>query len=239
MGDYRAHYLRDASLIRDPWDLPPVRAASEARRVAALVRQLHLRPGERVLDIGCGSGHVTHGCSQRGARVVATDIAPAGVTAARDRFREAGAFVAGDAYALPLRPASFDAVVLSEVLEHLEDVDAALGEARQLLRPRGRLLIAVPCRETITQHLCIHCNQLTPANAHLHSFDAERLAEHLDRQGMRITRSVCLSNKLLELAGIPHLTRRWPYWVWRCVDGLLNRMTRRPAFLLVVAVPEP
>jgi len=239
MADYRTHYRRDASLIRNPWDLPPVRSASEARRVAALVRHLNLRPGERVLDIGCGSGHLADSCGRQGARVVATDIAPAGVTAARDRFRAAGAFVAGDAYAMPLLPASFDAVVLSEVLEHLENVDAALGEACRLLRPRGRLLVAVPCRETITQHLCIHCNQLTPANAHLHSFDAARLADHLRLQGMRITRFAHLSNKLLELAGFPHLTRRWPYWTWRCVDGLLNKMTGRPAFLLVVAVAEP
>ena len=239
MADYRFHYRKDASLICDPWVLPPVRSASEVRRLAVLVRHLDLRPGERLLDIGCGSGHLSDCCGRRGARVVATDIAPAGVAAARARFPAAGAFVAGDAYAMPLRPASFDVVVLSEVLEHLENVDAGLEEACQLLRPCGRLLVTVPCRETITQHLCIHCNRLTPANAHLHSFDAGRLAEHLQHQGMRVTRSAYLSNKLLELVGFPHLTRQWPYWAWRCVDDLLNRMTRRPAFLLVMAVPEP
>lgn len=238
MADYRSHYRKDAGLICDPWSLPPVRAASEARRVSVLVRHLALRPGERLLDIGCGSGHLAECCGARGARVVATDIAPAGVAAARARFPRAGAFAAGDAYAMPLRPASFDVVVLSEVLEHLESIEAALGQACQLLRPTGRLLVTVPCRETIIQHLCIHCNRLTPADAHLHSFDAVSLTDHLQRQGMRVTRSTCVSNKLLELVGFPHLTRWWPYWAWRCVDGLLNRMTGRPAFLLVMAVPD-
>ena len=119
----------------------------------------------------------------------------------RPRFAEA-AYQVGDLYYLPFAAECFDAVVLSEVVEHLEDIDAALAEARRVLRPRGRLVVSVPYRETIVEHLCIHCNRLTPANAHLHRFDEEALAAYLQSQGFEIHTVRLMTNKLLELGGI-------------------------------------
>ena len=54
--DYKAHYQADAEAIVDPQSLDPVRRASEHRRLETLVRLLGIRRGERLLDIGCGSG---------------------------------------------------------------------------------------------------------------------------------------------------------------------------------------
>jgi hypothetical protein len=47
---------------------------------------------------------------------------------------------------------------------------------------------------------------------------------------------VLLNNKLLELAGFPRWSRRWPYWCWRSMDRLFNRIVPRPGFLCVLAV---
>jgi len=238
LADYRAHYRADAELIEDPWALPPVRSASEARRLEAIVRFLRLRAGDRVADLGCGSGWLSALCHQRGAWVLAADIAPRGVAAARRRYPEIGRFAVADIYHLPLRPGHFDAVVVSEVVEHLEHLGEALAQVRGLLRPGGRLLIAVPYRETIIQHLCIHCNRLTPANAHLHSFDEGLLHSLLQAQGLRPVRTLRLANKLLELVGFPHHTRWLPHWLWRGIDGALNRLTGKAGFLVAVAVDD-
>ena len=234
--DYRTHYQVDAEAIVDPRELSPARRASEQRRFQALVRLLRLRPGDRLLDIGCGSGWLAAQGAAAGAAVWAMDIAPSGVTAARDRFPTAGQFQAGDVYNLPFASESFDALVLSEVLEHLEDVHRALGEVHRVLRPGGRAVASVPHREQILQHLCIHCNRLTPAHAHLHSFDAAKLSSCVEARGLEVQLVQLLTNKVLELVGFPSLTHWLPYRFWRSADWLLNRLVGRAGFVCALAV---
>jgi SAM-dependent methyltransferase len=235
LSDYRTHYRRDAEFIEDPATLHPVRSASERRRLQTIRRALRLQRGELLLDMGCGSGWFAQLCHEVGAHVVATDIAPAGVAGARDRFPAAARFAVTDAYHTALADESFDAVVLSEVVEHLDDPGAGLAEAARVTKRGGRVLVTVPYRETIVDHLCVHCNQLTPANAHLHSFDDEGLCEVLASVGLQPVHTHHMTNKLLELAGFPNISRRWPYWLWRVIDGLSNRLMGKSAFLLLVA----
>lgn len=235
LSDYRTHYRLDAGQIQDPGELHPVRSASERRRLQTIRRVLNPQQGERILDMGCGSGWFAELCHEAGARVVATDIAAAGVSGARARFPQAAHYAVTDAYHAGFADGSFDAVVLSEVVEHLEDPVAGLCEAARVTRRGGRVLVTVPYRETIVEHLCIHCNQLTPANAHLHRFDDEDLCQVLRDAGLQPGFTGHMTNKLLELAGFPNLSRGWPFWCWRGLDGLFNGLTGKSAFLLVVA----
>ncbi len=95
--------------------------------------------GAAVLDIGAGTGAASRVCTAAGARVVAVDAA-VGMLAHDRRARPAA--VAGDAYRLPFRAASFDAVVAAFVFNHLDDPVAALAEAARVTRPGGALLAA-------------------------------------------------------------------------------------------------
>jgi SAM-dependent methyltransferase len=117
--------------------------------------RLGLRPGDRVLDMGCGAGRHAFEMFRRGADVVAFDQDGdelAGVLELFGAMREAGEvpdgaeadIKQGDALSLPFADGEFDRVVASEVLEHIPDDRAAIAELARVLRPGGTIAVTVP-----------------------------------------------------------------------------------------------
>ena len=111
---------------------------------AELVRRTAVRPGEHVLDVGCGRGAVLLSAAEAAGptgRVVGTDLAPGMVerTAAATAHLPAVSVRVGDAQAPAFEPGSFDVVTAGLVLFFLPDPPAALAAYRNLLRPGGRL----------------------------------------------------------------------------------------------------
>lgn len=103
-----------------------------------------IKPGERVLDIGCGYGAVAYSVASRaGAVVTGIDLNVGNVAKARQRFQHPGlTFVQGDVLK-DLPAGRWDVVLLSNVLEHLDRRVEFLTEVQQRLNP-GRWLIRVP-----------------------------------------------------------------------------------------------
>jgi ubiquinone/menaquinone biosynthesis C-methylase UbiE len=107
----------------------------------------HLRPGMRLLDVGCGPGSITRGLAERLApgQVVGVDLSKEALDGAR---RDAAArgltnlhYQEGSAYQLPFPDASFDAVYAHQVLQHLRERESAVREMLRVVRPEG--LVAV------------------------------------------------------------------------------------------------
>ena len=114
-----------------------------------LLDQAGLRSGDRVLDLGCGSGTLALMALQRtqGLHLTGVDGDPAMLAQARAKHRGAAGTARFDealAQALPYADASFDAVLSSLFLHHLDRATklAALGEARRVLRRGGALHVA-------------------------------------------------------------------------------------------------
>ena len=117
--------------------------------------RLGLRPGERVLDMGCGAGRHAFEMYRRGADVIAFDQDPDELAGVRELFaamRGAGEVPAGadadvkegDALALPFANGEFDRVVAAEVLEHIPADIQAIDELVRVLRPGGTIALTVP-----------------------------------------------------------------------------------------------
>ena len=101
---------------------------------------LGLRPGERVLDVGAGTGVSTEELGRSGAFAVGADLS-VGMLRAGRRTRRTVSLVAGDALKLPFPDASFDAVTISFALRNVVDTGAALRELGRVARPGGRLVV--------------------------------------------------------------------------------------------------
>jgi ubiquinone/menaquinone biosynthesis C-methylase UbiE len=111
-----------------------------------LVRLAAPRPGDEILDVGCGAGAVTVRCARAvspGGRVTALDLSEGMLrrTAAESAARGFDNVITrrGDAARPPVAPASFDIALASLVLYLLPDTDIALRNWRDLLKPGGTL----------------------------------------------------------------------------------------------------
>jgi SAM-dependent methyltransferase len=115
-----------------------------------LAETLAPKPGNRILDVGCGEGvgevaigrmHISQ------LRLVGIDFVPAKVAAARQEtlaHNQRVGFAAADAVRLPFRDGVFDSIYCVAVLQHIDDVDVAVREFARVTTPRGRVLVVEP-----------------------------------------------------------------------------------------------
>ncbi len=114
---------------------------------------LPLAAGERLLDVGCGEGrHSLAAYLTPGVSVVGLDLSAKDLSTAKGRIDDMAPydpkgsiqFCQGDATRLPFPDHAFDRVICSEVLEHIPNFMAVLGELYRVLKPGGRLCVSVP-----------------------------------------------------------------------------------------------
>lgn len=123
------------------------RAEAFDRSVAAYDRALldaaAVRPGAEVLDVGCGTGHVTRAVGRSAAPGTATGIDLSGPMIEVARAAGGAAYVQGDAQVHPFPAGAYDLVVSRTGAMFFGDPDAAFANLRRALRPGGRLVLLV------------------------------------------------------------------------------------------------
>jgi len=183
--------------------------------------RLGLKPGERVLDMGCGAGRHAFEMYRRGADVIAFDQDADELSGVRDLFaamKEAGEVPEGaeadtkegDALALPFANGEFDRIVAAEVLEHIPADIQAIAELARVLRPGGTIAVTVPrwLPEAICWRLSDDYHNNPGGHIRIYS-DFELIGK--------------LKNAGLEYAGKDYAhALHAPYWWIKCAVGVEN-----------------
>lgn len=179
--------------------------------------------GARILDVGAGFGRHCFEAARRGASVVALDYADDEVVQTRatigamieageitsDRF---AGVLRGDATRLPFDDDSFDVVVTSEVLEHIQDDVSAIAEMVRVLKPGGRFAASVPSwfPEVVNWRLSSEYHAPAAVGGHVRIYSAAELSAKLRAAGLELNgrhRAHALHS---------------PYWWLRCAVGPTN-----------------
>jgi SAM-dependent methyltransferase len=230
---YAEHYRIDAEAFdyfeeRDD----PATAHDERRVQEAILRRLDASYST-VLDVGCGRAWVARTLCPRNITVCSMDISLANPTKARERYPyDNHCALVADAFALPFADGSLDAVIASEIIEHVPDPAAFVSELIRILRPGGSLIISTPYKEKIKYCLCIHCNRTTPLHAHIHSFD-EHVLERLTPRDVAVQFEwEAFGNKALLFLRTYPLLQWMPHGLWRFVDAMANRLVNKRAHIV-------
>lgn len=142
-------------------------------------------PTPRVLDIGCGQGHLVAECARRGWGAWGAEVSQRRAASLRSRIPGAQ-FIAGSLPELHLPQGYFDVVMMKHVLEHVAQPARALDVVRRGLRPGGVLLCEVPD----VGYLRIRLRRRPMVNQlHLWHFTPRTLRRILEQAGFRVLRT--------------------------------------------------
>jgi ubiquinone/menaquinone biosynthesis C-methylase UbiE len=221
----------------------PVLDYEQQVRSRAVLDLLAAAPGDIVLDVGCGNARDLIPILHAGARVVGIDLSEGMIRQARAdlaaaRFRDVELAV-GDATRLTYPNESFGKLLCSEVIEHIPDADAALGEMARVLKPGGTLVISTPNRRSwygCDRYLFTHVLRRTWN----HPFDNWRTMPELrwllERHGfeVRVAKTVCYLPGFLLTYPLPRALQQAVVTATTQVELLMTRIALGLGYLNVI-----
>jgi 2-polyprenyl-6-hydroxyphenyl methylase/3-demethylubiquinone-9 3-methyltransferase len=182
------HELFDTFTKQDWWDPKGKQAALHKinpLRFEYFKEKLGGLKGKRVLDVGCGGGVLSESFTSEGAVVTGIDLSKAAIEVAKEHAKEAGLKI--DYRAISLSKLAqegtepFDSVVLSEVLEHTDDLGGLVRDASRLLKKGGVFLFSTINKTLMARFLAIFVaeNVLGMIHPGTHEFKKFVMPSHL------------------------------------------------------------
>lgn len=190
--DHRPNYYTPAT----PERLPEILAVAGVES---------LKPGMRVLDLGCGNGRAASWFLKQGCQVTGVDYSAVRIASAKKRCPEASLYVQDVYDHVGSTREAYDLIVCFEVLEHLEEPERLLAQSRRCLAPGGHFLATVPIELPAKQHLSVYS---TVSEAQL-SLSADRASSiHVGGQQHAVLRW-SKSPRFLIVGSAPYVTEWW------------------------------
>ena len=232
--NYIDHYKKDAVEF-DYFEERKGATAHDERRVREYIISKIPKNVNSILDVGCGNGWVAKEFLPKGKQVFSLDISVTNPAIAKKLYPSEKHFgIAADSFHLPFNDNSFDCVIASEIIEHVFDPAAFVKELFRVVKKGGSLIITTPYKEKIIYYLCIHCNQKTPANAHIHSFDEMKLESLYSGNDLESFKYETFGNKVLLFLRTHVILKFFPFWLWKLKDKFANWIYNKPVHIICV-----
>jgi trans-aconitate methyltransferase len=170
----------------DRWDssLYDDRHSFVWKKAAGLIDLLDPQPGERVLDLGCGTGHLTAQIAERGAEVIGLDASLSMVAQARQNYPKLK-FALADARTFELG-SGFDAVFSNAALHWIPESAAVIASVARALKPGGRFVLEMGARGNIARIVEVLTAVLDAASNPWYFPSAAEYASVLEQQGFEV-----------------------------------------------------
>jgi len=232
--NYIDHYKKDAVEF-DYFEERKGATAHDERRVREYIISQIPKNVNSILDVGCGNGWVAKEFLPKGKQVYSLDISVTNPAIAKKLYQDEKHFgIAADSFYLPFNDNSFDCVIASEIIEHIVEPKDFIKELFRVVKSGGSLIITTPYKEKILYYLCVHCNQKTPANAHLHSFDEMILRDLYSGKDLESFKFETFGNKLLIFVRTHLVLQFFPFWLWKIKDKFANWIYKKPVHIICV-----
>lgn len=182
--------------------------------------RLELGQGKRILDAGCGSGrHICEAFRLQGPLVVGMDLKieecmrTKAMLTLMDKGEDGWSVAQADLANLPFKDASFDIVICSEVLEHINDYSSVINELTRVLKDGGEMVVTVP--RFLPEAVCWLLSKpyRSEPGGHVRIFRRGELRMSLEKAGLKCRR-----------ISYRHALHS-PYWWIRCLAGHKNEDT--------------
>ncbi len=150
---------------------------------------LGVRPGTRVLDVGCGVGRLMLRIARRGCFATGVELMRPDLRSAQrllDEFRQQVELIEGDGGRIPFATDTFDFVTCTETLEHVADPGLALRELARVLKSGGHLVVSVP--DTLPELIARQMSELYRIDpwGHRRIFTRKGIERTVEAAGLRV-----------------------------------------------------
>jgi ubiquinone/menaquinone biosynthesis C-methylase UbiE/uncharacterized protein YbaR (Trm112 family) len=234
--DYLEHYKTDAEEF-DYFEERTGATEHSERRIREDIISKIPSSAESILDVGSGSAWLAKHFLGSDTFVCSMDATIINTSKALEKYPSPNhAAVVADAFHLPFKDHSFDCVVAAEIIEHVPDPKAFVHSLLRVIKPGGSLIISTPYKEVIKYALCIHCNQKTPLNAHLHSFDEAKLRKLFEGDEIKNFSWKAFNNKLLIFARTHVILKYFPHPLWEVIDRITNAVYKKELNIVIKVI---
>ena len=128
--------------VYDEWFTTPIGKLAKEYELKLVLNMLKPRPGELVLDAGCGTGVFTSGIIEKGASVIGLDVSRPMLNRATYKIKHRFSCVCADMLYLPFENNTFDKAISITAIEFIKDARQALGELERVTKPGGAIVVA-------------------------------------------------------------------------------------------------
>ena len=212
-------------------------------RSQMVISMVDAKPGELILDAGCGNGRDLIELAPRRCKCIGVDFSPNMIEEARKELSKHNLcgveLEVGDLTNLRFPDGTFDKVYASEVLEHIPDYHKAISEMRRILKPGGCLVITVPNKHSLygfERYIIRKILRLGPRHPYDKWKTHKELAFALENNGFEIVQSagICYIPGALISYRLPNVLKKLLIAVVRRLEPWLSKTFPKSGYCLAI-----